>query len=131
MYKELIISFIIIVAIIFGNNITQGYTKNTVTELSDDLTELKTIMEQKDEEIKWEEVDKKIQNLEEKWAEKYSKMAFYIEHNELEKIKINLIGIKSYANKHISSEVLPQLNNSISILNYIKEKNALSLKNIF
>ena len=99
MYKELIISLIIIIAIIMGNTITQNYTKQTVAELSDSLNELKEKISQDDENINWEEVEIQIEDINKKWNERYDKMAYYIEHNELEKVESNITGLKSYTQK--------------------------------
>ncbi len=131
MYKELIISLIIIIAIVMGNTITQNYTKQTVAELSDSLNELKEKISQDDENINWEEVEIQIEDINKKWNERYDKMAYYIEHNELEKVESNITGLKSYTNKQDSPEALNQLNSSIFILKHIQEKNELNLKNIF
>ena len=131
MYKELVISLIIIIAIVMGNTITQNYTKQTVAELSDSLNELKEQISQDDENINWEEVKIQIEDINKKWNERYDKMAYYIEHNELEKVESNITGLKSYTNKQDSPEALNQLNSSIFILKHIQEKNELNLKNIF
>ena len=131
MYKELIISLIIIIAIVMGNTITQNYTKQTVAELSDSLNELKEKISQDDENINWKEVEIQIEDINKKWNERYDKMAYYIEHNELEKVESNITGLKSYTNKQDSPEALNQINSSIFILKHIQEKNELNLKNIF
>ena len=131
MYKELVISLIIIIAIVMGNTITQNYTKQTVAELSDSLNELKEQISQDDENINWEDVEIQIEDINKKWNERYEKMAYYIEHNELEKVQSNITGLKSYTKKEDSPEALNQLNSSIFILKHIQEKNELNLKNIF
>ena len=131
MYKELVISLIIIIAIVMGNTITQNYTKQTVAELSDSLNELKEQISQDDENINWKDVEIQIEDINKKWNERYDKMAYYIEHNELEKVESNIPGLKSYTNKQDSPEALNQLNSSIFILKHIQEKNELNLKNIF
>ena len=131
MYKELVISLIIIIAIVMGNTVTQNYTKQAVAELSNNLNELKEKISQDDENINWEEVEIRIEDINKKWNERYEKMAYYIEHNELEKVESNITGLKSYTKKEDSPEALNQLNSSIFILKHIQEKNELNLKNIF
>ncbi len=131
MYKELIISLIIIIAIITGNYITQNYTEATVSELSADLNELRQEVVQEDELVDWEGAKQKLEEIEEAWTKRYEKMAYYIEHNELEKVRTSLTGIKSYTEKKDAPEALNQLDSSIFILEHIKEKNALDLENIF
>lgn len=41
MIKETVICIIIVIAIIFGNNVTQNYTKDSVSELSSGLMSLR------------------------------------------------------------------------------------------
>ena len=131
MYKELTICLIIIIAIVVGNNNTQEYTKKATSELSSNLNQLKEEILQEDEEVNWEEAQIEFDRINDMWTEKYDKMAYYIEHNELEKVESNLTGLKSYIKKQDSPEALNQLENGIFILKHIQEKNALDLKNIF
>ena len=51
MLKEMIICIVIILAIIFGNIITQNYTKQSVLELTDTLSNLKDSVEQRNIDI--------------------------------------------------------------------------------
>ena len=131
MYKELTISFIIVIAIIIGNTITQNYTEQTVTELSENLNQLRENFIQEDETVDWEKAQQELEEIEKIWKIRYEKMAYYIEHNELEKVESNLTGLKSYTQKEDAPEALNQLDNSIFILKHIEEKNALNLKNVF
>ena len=63
MYKELVISLIIIIAIVMGNTVTQNYTKQAVAELSNNLNELKEKISQDDENINWEDVEIQIEDV--------------------------------------------------------------------
>ena len=83
MYKELVISIIIIILIFSLDYITQKYTDFAINEAISNLNEIK-------ESLKEENVDNKkaIEDAEEKynrWLEHHKRLAFYIEHNELEK----------------------------------------------
>ena len=88
MYKELIISIIIVVSIIFLNDITTKYLEESTQIISEDLKELK----QKEGE---DEQKKQIEKVLEDWEKRYDKLAYYIEHNELEKVKTKIINVKS------------------------------------
>ncbi len=131
MHKELIISVIIVIAIIVGNIITQNDTKQTVDEISTQLSAIREKLLQEDEEIEWEKTQKELANVRKIWNEKYEKMAYYIEHNQLEKVETNLTSLESYTEKQDSQEALNQLDSGIFILKHIQDKNALDLKNIF
>lgn len=130
-YKELVISIIIVIAIIVGNMITQKYTKQAVAELSDQLDSMRGKLLQNEGEIEWEEMKEELSKVRKTWNEKNEKMAYYIEHNELEKVELNLTSLESYTEKQEAHEALNQLDGEMFILKHIQEKNALELKNIF
>ena len=131
MLKELIISIIIIVLIIVGNVITQNYTKESIEETSSYLRELREDLIKDEEEIDSDLPKQKLDEIQQKWDIRYEKLAYYIEHNELEKVETGLAGIRGYIDKEEYTEVIPEIDKSIYILEHIKDKNALNLKNIF
>ena len=131
MIKELVISIIIVVLIFVGNVITQNYTDESVKEAVSVLNEIREEMIKEDEEINFELAEQKINEMHEKWDVRYEKLAYYIEHNELEKVETELTGLRAYIDKKEDIEVLAELDKSIYILQHIKQKNSFNLKNIF
>lgn len=131
MIKELVISIIIIVAIFIGNAFTENYTKAAIDETTDSLSELRSEVEKDEQDIDIENTKQRINQIQKEWNVKYEKLAYYIEHNELEKVKTELVGLKGYIEKEEYSEALPSVDRSIFILEHIKEKTQLNLKNIF
>ena len=65
------------------------------------------------------------------WREKYEKLAFFIEHDELEKVETELTELTAYIKIEEYEEAINPLETSIFILNHIKEKFRLNMKNIF
>ena len=96
MYKETIICTVIIVLIIIGNIITQKYTKTSVEGTSATLTELREEITKEDNEINGNEAKEKIDKIHEMWDQKHDLLAYYIEHDELEKVETNLTGVRSF-----------------------------------
>lgn len=131
MIKELIISIIIVVAIFIGNTFTENYTKAAIDETTDSLSELRSEVGKNEQDIDAEGTKQKINQIQKEWNVKYEKLAYYIEHNELEKVKTELVGLKGYIEKEEYSEALPSVDRSIFILEHIKEKTQVNLKNIF
>lgn len=126
MLKEVIISIVIVLSITVLDFVTQDYTKATVKQTSVMLNNLK-------EEIKRDE-EKASDNLEEifkNWEEKREKMAYFIEHDELEKVETNLTNIKSYIEQGEFDMAISSIDEAEFILKHIKEKNAFNLENIF
>lgn len=131
MTKELIISIIIVVLIFLGNSITENYTQESIDETTRNLTTLREEIIKSQDEVKVDIAKEKINNIYGQWNLRYEKLAYYIEHDELEKVKTELTGLKGYIEEEEYSEAVPELDKSIYILEHIKDKTALNLKNIF
>lgn len=129
MKKELIICTIIVISIIIGNIITQNYTKETINITTQKLDELKSKITQED--ILTEEVKNEILEIYDEWNKRHDKLAYYIEHDELEKVETDLISLKSFIEVQEYKEAVSELDKTIYILKHIEEKNAFNLKNIF
>ena len=129
MKKEAIICIITVALIIVGHIILQNYRKNAIGETTAQLGELKTMMFE--ENIDNEEAKRKIDEIHEKWDKRYNIMAFYIEHNELEKVETELTGLRSSIETEEYEEAQNELARAEYILKHIEEKNKLSWKNIF
>jgi len=129
MRKAIVISIVVIISIIIGNILTQNYTKQSITLISADLKELRQDLLKED--VNWESAKQNIEKIQQKWLQKYKKMAFYIEHDELEKVEDNLTGLKSYIDTQEVAEAVSELDKSVFVLKHIEEKNVVNLKNIF
>ena len=129
MYKEAIICVITVILIIVLDLITGNYTKNSVTELTNDLMELRSGMSK--ESIKNEETKNKIKIIYSKWDESYKRLAYYLEHDELEKVEVNLTSLNSAVETEDYAEAKRELDEMVFILHHIEEKNSFDLKNIF
>ena len=143
MKKELIISIVIFILIIIGNIITQNYTKESVLDLSNNLENLKENISLKIEEEENnkennqnnfddnKELLEEINNITKDWESRHNKLAYYIEHNELEKVEDNLTGLNSLVETEEYNEAVKELDKSIFILKHIEEKYKFNLENIF
>ncbi len=129
MLKETMICIVIIISIVFGNSMTQNYTRESVSELSSGLMSLREKVSQENME------DEKIKNDAEivykQWEKRHEKLAYYIEHDELEKVETELIGIKSDLETEDYEELIIGIDKSVFILKHIEDKYAFNLQNIF
>ena len=125
MYKEIIISIIIIAFIITGDILTQKYTKKSIEDMNYELDQLKT------EKLKQESVEEKIAKIDIKWNQMYQKLAYYIEHDELEKVETQLSEIKGNIETKEEKQGVPEINKCIFILNHIRNKESFKIQNIF
>lgn len=127
MLKETIICIIIVVTIFSLDIFIQDYTKKTTSEITNIFTDLKEKILQEDK----EGVETKIRDLDKKWGDKHDKLAYYIEHDELEKVDTAIVAMKSYVETEDFSSAVESLDEGKFILEHIQKKNAFSLENIF
>ncbi len=129
MKKEKIITIIVLLMIIIGDFFLQKYTISSINEIKSDLEVLK-------EEVFKDEVDslrlfEHVQRIYKNWEGKNKILTFYIEHDELEKVNTELNKIKGYYEADMKEDSMVDINEAIYILEHIKEKQKLSLKNVF
>lgn len=126
MYKEIIISAVLLVFIFTANYLTRNYTQKSIEEVTQNLESLKTEMLEKGE-----QTGEKYDELEKIWLEKYEVLAYYIEHDELEKVSSELFQLKGSIQTDQVDEGIPTIENCKFILDHIKDKDKFEIKNIF
>lgn len=129
MYKELIISMVVVALVVIGNVITQNNTIEAVERISSELIQVREEIEKKA--VSQEKAKGKMKEVEEVWEQKYNLMAFYIEHNELEKVQTELSKLKADIDMEEYAQGVENLESCIFILEHIRDKNALKVVNIF
>ena len=127
MHKEVVICVILVILIIIGDIITQKYTKNTVNYITNELEILKQSLldEAKDK------ADNEISKIDNKWKDAHDKLAYYIEHDELEKVETNFTACKSLTNTGEYGQAIGELEKTIYVLDHITDKYSFNLVNIF
>ena len=132
MCKEIIIISVILIIVLTLNYITQNYTKYCVSEVSSELNILREkIKTEIEKEEPTKELDTSIDEIHNKWDEMYKKLAYYIEHDELEKVETCLTNVRSNIETEELEYSIENLDNCIFILEHIQDKEKLSLANIF
>ena len=132
LYKEIIFSIVIVVGVVIGNVVTQNYTHKSVKNTTTELEELKQeLLSESNEDIDWDNAKEKFSALQTEWRNSFEKLAYYIEHDELEKVDTNLIGLKSYIDTQEEADAVSELEKSVFVLKHIEDKTRMNLKNIF
>lgn len=132
MQKEIFIVIIIIIAIVSIDVLTNNYTKKNFGRIDEKLEEIKKIgLSLINEEDKGDELKNKLGELEKDWHNINSKTAFFLEHDELEKINSSMIKFKSYFELEEYTEAIPELENCKFILKHLQDKEAIDLINLF
>lgn len=131
MLKESIICIIIVIVIIFGNNMSQNYTVESVEDLTSKLNDMKEQISVNKEEIDNENIKNIMKELNKDWEETHNKLAYFIEHDELEKVETDLTSLNSFIETNEYSEAIAELDKAIFVLKHIEDKYAFDLENIF
>ena len=127
MFKELIISIIIIIVIFSLDLFTQNYTEKSVDKITKQFSELKTYISENNT----EKIQQIIKNINNDWERMHDKLAYYIEHDELEKVDTAITVMKSYIETEEFSLAIAELEEGKFVLEHIQEKNSFNLENIF
>lgn len=129
MYKEVVISTIIIIVIIILNIITQNYTKNTVSQMKMylDSTKEELVKEEPDYDMALEKAKETF----EKWEELDEIIVLYTEHSEIEKVSTAIISMQSFIEMEDDSQAVDSIDRCNYILENIESKERLSIDNIF
>ena len=128
MLREGIICIVIVIMIFIGNIVTQNYTKSSVEELSKNLEELRIDLEKENNE---KAILNKINKVNQEWRNRHDKLAYYIEHKELELVETNMTALKSFIETKEYKEAINELDKSVFELKHIQDKYAFNLQNIF
>ncbi|MCI8273683.1 MAG: DUF4363 family protein [Clostridia bacterium] len=127
MFKETFICVIIIVFISVLDVYTQNYTKQSVNKMVDMLSELKTSIIDEDK----DKINKETEQMEQEWQKMHDKLAYYIEHDELEKVDTAIVAMKSYVEEDDIPSAVSELEVGKFVMEHIQEKTKFSLQNIF
>ena len=127
MYKELIICTVIIIIIVTLDIFLQNYTKNSTTEIEEILSEIKESVENKDT----TKQNDKLNLLEQTWEDKHNKLAYYIEHDELEKVDSSIVKVRYFLENGDIASAIAELETGKFVLKHIEDKYKFNFQNIF
>lgn len=127
MYKEIIMIFCVIALIVTLDVITNNYTKTSVNLLTEELSSLEQSLKDKNN----EEITSKMSNINNEWEKRYGKLAYYIEHDELEKVGTEITRLSAYINVQEYDEAQNETATTVFILQHIEDKEKFSVRSIF
>lgn len=127
MYKEISIITIVIALILLLDVVTNNYTTYAADTLSENLNTLRQHIMAKNE----KEINNKIKEIEDIWHNYHEVLAYYIEHDELEKVETELTTLKGSLEVKEYEHCIENLDTTIFILEHIKDKERFSIQSIF
>ncbi|MBO5348332.1 MAG: DUF4363 family protein [Clostridia bacterium] len=132
MKKEIIICLVIVIGIVIGDIFLQNYTKNSLNEINNKLSDLK------EELIKSDDINTQINDIilsmdeiNNEWNQKFNILTCFLEHDELEKVKTQLVAISAGIDIKDKRYIYEELNKTIYILEHIRDKQSFKIDNIF
>lgn len=127
MKREMIICIVIIVSIVILNIITQNNTYKTMDEITATLNGVRQNLVAQDN----TGLSKTMEDIINTWKDKSDILSFYVEHDELEKVGMYLQEIDSNIETKEYNIAIQSLDTCNFIIEHIKDKYKVSLKNIF
>ena len=125
MKKEIVISIVIIIFIVIGDILLQKYTENSFDLIEDKLSTIKDNLEDKEKSLS------QIDVVNEEWNKRFNILTCFLEHDELEKIKTQLVVIKSGVQVNDAEYAYEEIDKALYILNHLKDKQSLKWDNLF
>lgn len=129
MLKEMAVCVVILISIFTFDFKTQEYTEKTIEDTTSKLETLREelIKEDKDNEKLLKDMEK-IYN---EWLGYHEKLAYFIEHDELEKAETDMVALKGSINVKEYEMAVSELDKSVYVLQHIEDKYKFELVNIF
>lgn len=122
--KEYIIIFLVIIFVIVIEIITDNITQKSFSDINKSIQDV-------EETLETEESEEKIKELCEAWKRENDKLSFFMEHDELEKVGVLVDNVKSDIKNENTEDVKQELDEIKFLLDHVKDKQKLQLKNIF
>ncbi len=129
--KDTIIIVAIILVIVLGDIVTKNYLNKTVYELLTSLETLKEKVIEAKQTNEREEIKKEMEIVEQKWENTSKICSIIVVHQEIDNIEQALTRGKSSINYGILEDALQEIETAIFFSEHVKEREKLSLKNIF
>ena len=127
MRKEILIIVIVLVLVISLDIITNNYTTYAADSLSEQFAELREYTIKKDK----ENINKKIQEIDNNWNKYNKNLTYYMEHDELEKVGNSLSALKAHIEVEEFNDSIEDIDENIFILQHIQEKERFSISSLF
>lgn len=127
MKKEIVICIIVVIIVITLNLISEAHTDYIMENKEESLGTLRLNLFMEND----EKVESKIKEILNEWEKEKELLSIYIEHDELEKIETRLREINSNIETKEYSIAIQSLDTCVFLMNHIKDKYKLSVKNIF
>ena len=130
-FKEVLIIIIIIVSIVGFNFLLQNYLKSSSEEFIVKLEEVSTKLMETSENANYEEIKKDISDLESKWYDVEKIWMLILLHSDLDLVDRTFKNLFSYIDTKDFAGMYRSVKELKFLIEYISEKDAFTIKNVF
>ena len=127
--KEYVVLILIIVFLIGIDIFISNYTKNSIEKIDKEVDEIINLAIEENHEKK--ELSKKVDELEKKWKEIENSLAYFTEHDELEKVSVAIVFLKARIEEGEKEDAYERMQEIKYRIGHIKSKQQFKLNNIF
>lgn len=129
--RDTLIIIFIILAIIGGGIFTNKYINNTADEITEKLKKLKddTIIAKDTENRTY--IKEEIENIDKQWKKTSNIWSTIVIHQEIDNIENAMIKAKSSIENGNLEDALQEIETTLFFINHVKDREKISLKNIF
>jgi hypothetical protein len=125
--KNVVISLIMLIIMVIGITFSLKY----LNKVSHDLGKLNDEIEQYITEDNWDKAYKSSIDYTEKWENYSKKVKLFIDHQEMDKIEIELFKLPQYIKEMTKDESLASVHVLKSLVDHISELEKVNIQNIF
>ena len=126
--KEIIIIFFILVFVLGMEFITSKITQKSLEKIKSQISELEKMIKENDEK---ENTLEKLQKIAKEWDKIENYLAFFTEHNELEKIREDIVSMKANLESGEISDFLEKVSHMKFRLECVQNKQKMKWNHIF
>ena len=128
--KEIVVLILITVFLVVSDIYISNFTKESIAKIEGKVDE---IMENalSEENYKKEEELKKIETFEKEWKDIEDNLAYFTEHEELEKVSVTIAMLKANVEADMKEDAYEKMKEIKFRIEHIKTKQKLKLNNIF
>lgn len=125
--KSFYISLAIIIILLTGWLLVNDFLENTVSDINKNIYTLQRNLYDNN----WNEVELSFNMIYKKWKKSLDILMLVIDHDEMEKVNYSLSRIREYINIREKSLLIGEIGSLNYLVNHVKQKESLSLDNIF
>lgn len=130
-YKQLIFAIVIIIIVIILDIIFENYSKKSVKIIEGKVKKIYEIFEVNEKDYDVKELKKLSSSAIKDWEKRFDILACYMEHEEVEKINVNLKLLNCEIKNANWNDAITTTTETKENLKYLTSKYKFSLKNLF